>query len=370
MKAITKTPKMKISNECGITIESIQVTPPGCPSGSNNGSVSIIASGNPRLEFSIDAGITYSDSSLFENLSPNFYEIIVRPKGDDNCALHYGKIELPAPVCQDQCQEINSTCGTILFPGDLTFSGFDNNIHYGTDRIVVSAIVDIKQYTSFIIANAIFEGGTPGGQRTNKWYASGDKPPAGIASHKITYIGSNIIPAGAIICFDLPSHNSGSGMLAQNFKVNGVFSSEFCVTDNGNTNVPRVNISTTEPDALFIMQGNWSFYEDFATFCGRVISGIQTGANWLKFTDPVPLPSRISRIHPHLRYFAIQSEVSPGNLACHFSPSGIPYTPLSYLEEVTKYELWNKIESPSGKLDLPIEACLYGFKVVEDPLKT
>ena len=355
---------------CGVVIDKVICKFPECPLGTNNGSIIITAYSEYKqiLEYSIDGGLNYFEESTFNNLQPGMYEVIVRPVINPACALTYGVVELPSPLCIEQCEEIDETCGTLLYPGDITFSAFDNNIHFGNDRISVTTLVDIKPYTGFTIANVIYEGGAVAGQRTDKWQASGNNPPGEIASHKIVYIGKNgfgSIPAGSTICFDLPSHDSGTGMLAQNFKINGFFSSAFCVSDNGNTSLPRVNINCRLPDALFLLQGTWTFESDHATLCGRVISGIQTGANWFTLSDGVPLPSRISRLHPQLACLSIQSTATPQNTATWFSPLSSSYTPLGYLEQVTNTVLWTNAPKPTGKNDLPVKVCMEKFDVVE-----
>ncbi len=350
---------MEISNRCGVTIQQVQCFFPECPVGSNNGRIIINAyiENKQQLEYSIDGGVSFFASHIFENLSPGAYTIIVQPLNDRECALEYGTVELPAPLCREQCDSVDETCGTLLYPGDMVFAGFDNNIHFGTDRIVLSILTNIKPGTAFIIANVIYEGGAAVGQRTNKWMASGTMDTGAIASHKIVYIGNTTIPSGAVICFDLPSHDSGLGMLAQNFKINGIFSSDFCVSDNGNTSLPRVNINTRKPDALFILQGHWTFHPDHATLCGRVISGIQQGASWLTLASGVSIPSRISRIHPQIACLSIQALTSPSSTASYFSLMGNANPSLGYLEQATNFELWSRVEKVTGKNDLPSFVC-------------
>ena len=350
---------MEISNGCGVTIQQVQCIFPECPVGTNNGKIIINAyiKDKQKLEYSIDGGVNFFTSHIFENLPPGVYTIIVQPLKNPECALEYGTVELPAPVCKEQCEKVDETCGTLLYPGDIVFVGFDNNIHFGTDRIVLTNVTDIKPGTAFTIANVIYEGGAALGQRTNKWMASGTMDTGAIASHKIVYIGKTTIPSGAVICFDLPSHDSGLGMLAQNFKINGIFSSDFCVSDNGNTSLPRVNISTKKPDALFILQGTWTFHPDHATLCGRVISGIQHGASWLTLGSGVPIPSRISRIHPQIACLSIQAQTSPSSTAAYFSLTGNPNPPLEYLQNATNFELWSQVEKAIGKNDLPQFVC-------------
>lgn len=233
---------MSLSNDCGLTLENVYCVFPSCDGKGNDGAIVITASGKGDIEYSIDGGTTYLLTPQFDELPPGAYEVVIRFIDDPKCEINYGVVELPAPLCEDNCIDIEEGCGTVLFPGDLTFVGFDNNIHYGNDRILIATIVDLKKFTFFSVTNAIYEGGASAGVHTNYWHAPEDNAPIEIASHRITYVGEETIPAGSIICFDLPSHNSGAGMLAQNFKINGVFSSDFCVRPDGNSPHDRVNI--------------------------------------------------------------------------------------------------------------------------------
>ena len=355
---------MSLSNDCGLTLENVYCVFPSCDGKGNDGAIVITASGKGDIEYSIDGGTTYLLTPQFDELPPGAYEVVIRFIDDPKCEINYGVVELPAPLCEDNCIDIEEGCGTVLFPGDLTFVGFDNNIHYGNDWILIATIVDLKKFTFFSVTNAIYEGGASAGVHTNYWHAPEDNAPIEIASHRITYVGEETIPAGSIICFDLPSHNSGAGMLAQNFKINGVFSSDFCVRSDGNSPHDRVNISTTKPDALFLFQGEWTFLANHATLCGRVLSGIQNGGEWLTSNDTVPWPSRNSRTHPHLAGLSILGVADVVSGAYYFTAQqATSYTPLDYLRQATDFTTWEQVAEATPKNDIPTEACQNEFQI-------
>lgn len=62
----------------------------------NNGSIRIEAEGN-ELEYSVDGGMTWSESSLFENLAGGNYLVVVREKDDVECYSNM-EVEIQSPV--------------------------------------------------------------------------------------------------------------------------------------------------------------------------------------------------------------------------------------------------------------------------------
>ncbi|MEM6628614.1 MAG: PQQ-dependent sugar dehydrogenase, partial [Bacteroidota bacterium] len=86
------------TRSCGITVSNIVLSPvTAC--GLNDGSISIQAQGN-SLEYSIDGGITYSSSSLFENLEGGSYWVFVRESGDTTSCTISDQVFILEP---DQC---------------------------------------------------------------------------------------------------------------------------------------------------------------------------------------------------------------------------------------------------------------------------
>ena len=63
------------------------------------GSISII-DGNGGLSYSIDGGVTFSDTNTFERLEPGVYDIVVVQNGIDACAFA-NPVILQAPMCNE-----------------------------------------------------------------------------------------------------------------------------------------------------------------------------------------------------------------------------------------------------------------------------
>ena len=71
-----------VSNSALLVISGINTVDPSC--GQVNGSISILASGGVApLQYSIDGGVTYSATSIFDNLGAGTYDIVVID--DDAC---------------------------------------------------------------------------------------------------------------------------------------------------------------------------------------------------------------------------------------------------------------------------------------------
>ncbi|MEM1322468.1 MAG: hypothetical protein AAGG75_19550 [Bacteroidota bacterium] len=350
-------------NKLGITVHRFVCIFPECPPGSNNGALIIEATAVKKiaLQYSINGGETYQSDGTFEGLGPGEYDIRIRFAEQPKNTWEYKVVEFPAPLCEKSCVLPKDACGTMLYPGDLSFWGFDNNYYYGDDRMIITTLVELKPYTQFVVTNGVFEAGAAANQRTNRWYGPNGRFDAEITSQRITYIGKKNIGAGSIICFDLPS--LGTQVLARNFKINGAFSSLFCVEDIGNAPLPRINISTSEPDAVFLMQGDWTFHDaGYGTFCGRVLSGFQNGGLWHEFEEAVPQNTRRSRRPPAINCLAIQGLDRPQSIYTYFRPSSSSYFALSLLNELRNYNNW--LVSPgSGQNDLPREACLQRVKI-------
>ena len=346
----------------GITVSKFVCIFPNCPPGTNDGTIIIEAYTNKKqkLEFSIDGGQTWQTGGTFNNLSPGVYDIQIRIIGNKTI-FEYRIVEFPAPLCNEDCTPPRNACGTMLYPGELMFCGFDNNYYYGDDRVIISTLIAIKPYTNFIITNAVYEAGAEANERTDKWYGPNGRFDAEIASQRITYTGSRQLAAGTIICFDLPSR--GTQVLARNFKINGKFSSDFCVEDVGNAPLPRVNISTSKPDALFLMQGDWTYTKEHGEFCGTVLSGIQNGGKWHEFSEDVPEYTRRSRRPSAIDCLAIQGLTSPKSIMTFFQPTKGTYTPFDLLSEIIVYKNW-MVENGTGKNDLPRTACEKQVRVV------
>ncbi len=202
----------------------------------------------------------------------------------------------------------NAFAGTRLNPGDLMIIGYDTYVGSATDRFSVVLLVPVLPGTSFSVANAIYEDGAPANTRTNTWKSCDYAPTGAVASNLITYNGAATLPAGTVVCFDLPSI---AAVPINNFTIGGVATTDFSATNNGAPGAGAINISGSDPDAIFIMQGTWTFGSTFSTFTGNVLAGIQTGATWVGFNESIGNQRR-SRVHPQIECFSIQGSTSSG----------------------------------------------------------
>ena len=211
---------------------------------------------------------------------------------------------------------VTPNTGTIFKPGDMVIVGYDNKVGTVDDVVTILTFVDVQPNTKFWYSNATYEVGAPAYVRTKQWKSCRTTPDAVIGSQEFTYLGPDVLPAGSTFCITIDNDQ--------------VLSSDFVVhssTGAGTYNfsdgfVPAgfassLNISTSKPDAIFLMQGTWSAdLGGYRNFTGVVLGGIQDGGNWYSITDDLSSLSgnanRISRIPPDIQCFGIQGTTSPG----------------------------------------------------------
>ncbi|MBK8442858.1 MAG: gliding motility-associated C-terminal domain-containing protein [Sphingobacteriales bacterium] len=95
-----------------INILEVAATPPSCNGGAD-GTISINATYNGTLEYSIDGGITWSQYGFFGNVAGGNYLIKVRTT-DGTCEVSYGMVNIinPAPISISAVNKSNITeCG-------------------------------------------------------------------------------------------------------------------------------------------------------------------------------------------------------------------------------------------------------------------
>jgi hypothetical protein len=213
---------------------------------------------------------------------------------------------------------------TTLRPGDMMFIGFDNQIAGATDKISIVTLVDISPSTKFIYANAVYEMLAPANVRTRRWYACDGTPSNNIEAFEITYNGISNIPRGSVICFEVPGTGGPT-----NFSINGVASSDFSRVNAPNTTgTGGANMSTTAPDAVFLMQGTFINHGSYSTFEGNILGGIMQGGTWWTIADDLTAlgtanQRRRSRIPPEIECFAIQATTSiDRSVAYYTGPRG------------------------------------------------
>jgi hypothetical protein len=220
-------------------------------------------------------------------------------------------------------EEVCLTPGITLFPGDLIIIGFDNNISGGTDRLVVTNMVDFPTGTSFSISNACYELNAASNVRTERWYSASGNVDSTIHSQRFTYLGASTVSAGSVWCLDLPA---SIGAPISTVSLNGVALTsgvDFVAVEDASPN-GVVNFSTSNPDAIFLMQGAWTLEPTYGTFDGRVLGGIMDGAAWYDVSDntsslPTFQSRRRSRIPPDIECFAIEGNSTPGNYYAYYN---------------------------------------------------
>ncbi len=236
-----------------------------------------------------------------------------------NGTIYYFEIFVRLGITWSSGIEVNATPNTETFfePGDLIIVGYDNKANStGNDSITILTMVDILPNTTFWYTNATYEVGALANEITEAWHACNTTADAYIGSQQFTYLGPDILPAGSTFCMtigvgqvlgsDFTIHQS-SGTGTYNFS-DGVIPAGFY--DN-------INISTTNPDSIFLMQGSWSTdLGGYRLFNGTILSGIQDGANWYTINDDLSNLSgnenRISRIPREITCFAMQGTTSSG----------------------------------------------------------
>lgn len=211
------------------------------------------------------------------------------------------------------------TGGTVFRPGDLIFVGYDSTVSAAADcsgtaqmdKLYVANLVDISPGTEFMVVNSRYESGAAANVRTDRWYSGSTDPydDPGIITFK--WNGVAPIVAGSIITF------KANVFTVSDIRINDVVTTDFGVTTNAN----QCNISSTESDQIYIMQGTFTSFGTIGTnrynlFNGNVLFGLTNGANWVPFTSGVSAANspagRVSRLPEDLECFNIESSSLEG----------------------------------------------------------
>lgn len=188
---------------------------------------------------------------------------------------------------------------TLLKPGDMLLTGFDNSTSGGADKFYLLNVVDIKPGTRFSLVNSRFEAGAAAGSRTLRWGGDGSDPFQDPGITRITYNGTLAVPAGSILSFE---QNLST---VSNIQLNGSASSLFSLSSSG----WGITAEASGPDQLYIVQGDFTAsglagFDRYNTLKGKVIHGTTFGRNWVPLTAAVDgsnsPASRESRIPPEI----------------------------------------------------------------------
>ncbi len=201
--------------------------------------------------------------------------------------------------------------GTFLTPGDLVIVGFDaQETGSGTeDGVYLMNMVDLVPNTTFSYVNSRFEACAAANTRTMRWGGSGDQPYEDPGIVTLTWNGSSNIAKGSIIKMRLTAT-----VASIIIEINGIINTSNFIISNPSTAFP--NISSSSPDQLYVVQGNFTAYgtinvNRYNLFDGRVLFGFTNGATWVPFTSAVSCnddgTGREGRLHPDLRCFNIEN---------------------------------------------------------------
>lgn len=212
-----------------------------------------------------------------------------------------------------------SATGTVFRPGDLIFVGYDSTVSAAADcsggaqmdKLYVANLVDILPGTEFMVVNSRYESGAAANVRTDRWYSGSTDPydDPGIITFK--WNGVAPIVAGSIITF------KANVFTVSDIRINDVVTTDFGVTTNAN----QCNISSSQSDQIYIMQGTFTSFGTIGTnrynlFNGNVLFGLTNGANWVPFTSGVSAANssagRVSRLPEDLECFNIESSSLEG----------------------------------------------------------
>ncbi|WP_439151051.1 hypothetical protein [Winogradskyella sp.] len=249
--------------------------------------------------------------------------------GTDNSALTITNVQLTDDgnlyqvIITNACGTTTSnaatltvTASTIFNPGELVFVGFDGQVNGSgaNDEFLIATLVDITPGTEFSIVNSRYEAGAAANVRTEKWGGGSNDPSQPPFETKITYTGSSIISAGAVLSLEVTTSNA--------FIV-------FATVTEGTTTTTRTsdftanvvnaglyaNISTSGSDQLYLMQGDFisdgiiDANEANYLFTGTLLHGITIDTPWVPLTDACSgTTTRESRLPAELRCFNVESE--------------------------------------------------------------
>ncbi|PNQ74929.1 hypothetical protein C1T31_01995 [Hanstruepera neustonica] len=257
---------------------------------------------------------------------------------------------------------------TTFIPGDLVFVGFDSYIGGGDDRFSILNMVDIGVGTEFTMANLLYEYNAPANITTGRWYDCNDdfdeagEPPYAT----LQYNGCSDIPKGSIICIETNSFPA----YISSITINGVdATSDFIILDNAAHNNDNIagNISTTSPDAIWLMQGTFSNVQteadgpdtgdtqpdNFRTFTGVVLGGLQTKGSFQSFSVAGNAGgTRVSRIHPDIECVYLETGPTSSTRFYGYHNSGmISGTHYALLADITDVASNWTIQSASSGQD-------------------
>lgn len=248
--------------------------------------------------------------------------------------------------------------GNLLSPGDIAFTGWDNDaISGGDDKLYMVTMVDIAKGTRFSLVNSRFEAGAPANTRTNHWFSGGSDPFQDPYTFELEYNGSSPIAQGSIISVE---SNGLSGFT--NIAINGsaVPASTFTVTGNGNTSN---FLSATAADQVYIIQGKFTSYgtagvDRYNLLTGTVIHGFTADLPWVPLTNAVSAATDgtggESRIPPQIICTAVEFNVPGNTYGVYQHSAGSTGTKSQLLTAIRNNSNWKFTGGTPGVDDVPL----------------
>jgi len=248
-------------------------------------------------------------------------------------------------ITEDDCEKCNASNGHTLFPSDLMFSGYDNNIN--GNQIVLRNLVPIQPNTAFSLVQGSYH------SADDVWYdVTGSNGQLNI--HRIVYEGTTTIPTNSRICLILPTSGFGDDLLATSFMINGSPNNDFCVQNGGNTLNPQINLSLNSSSALFLVQGNWKLLDAHGQFSGRVLSGLQYGGDWTNNGNIAPSTNGLSNLPNDIECRAIEDGLTPATRHAYYD------LPSTAMIDIANFNRWQ-----TGSGSLPNSVCGTGSSLVD-----
>ena len=294
--------------------------------------------------------VAYTASSIFTAFNqPVYYSSgnLVNVTGLTNGTTYYFEIFVRNGCEWSTGIEVSVTpiniVPTVLKTGDLMLIAYDNAFSASADDAIrLITFVDINPGTKFLWSNATYEtGGLPAANlRTDKWFncVSTPSPTGNVPFLEITYdpaVITSIIPAGSVFCIRSVVTGTASTITAISPTGISYLNSEFDILGkNADGTVllshGSVNVSTSNPDAMFLLQGNFIYNATGSTFDGTVLSAIQDGATWFDLSTDLTTATgdalRTSRKHPQLLCASIQGNLTPASYEVSYNVGTTFYT--------------------------------------------
>ncbi len=252
---------------------------------------------------------------------------------------------------------------TVLGSGDMMIVGFDTYVVAGSDIISIANFVPLLSGTSFTLANVVYDWKAAANVREDRWYNGNSGQPFtnGPAFAKFVYNGVGSIPSGSVICVTITGSGTISGLT-----INGVDRfAEFVITNstggNAKTVSSNVAINSTQPDAIFLMQGDFvpaitdltdAGGDLYRTFNGIVFGGIQTFGSFQPFSVAGNAGgARVSRVHPSIQCIAISTLAAAGGAFYAYYNGTRTGTHRNLIRAVADYAGANWVRVSSGSVD-------------------